>query len=457
MTGAARTCLMFAAVLALVGPARGASREARTLLFERVGYNPLPNPGDTIARGRNGPTGISGDCLYVGSHVGHRAGTGPAFGTPLLPPEVLIVDISHRRRPRVVGALPTVLNASPRELHTLPAARTLLVMNQREPGPDAVAVNTYQLHDITDCRHPVLRQTISLGVDPPRALFPWRDPHEPARFLLYAALAPDDAREPALRVFELMAPPDGPVSPEPVATFAFARARPGTPLEWHDEQPAAGPREDARSVSVSPDGTRVYVATRDGGTVVLDSSPLANREPCLRDGGPPDGTSDMGVPPCLRRLSPDARAGLTPPSTGTEPVVSPALDRPAGLVFTTLAFVAGPSAGLRVRDLANPVRPRELGGYVPQPASRVVERSGDSADAERSTLPILYDGLLYLTDEDSGLHVLRYRGPRARELPRRGLFAGNTHLLTPPPPPPRSARAAALPRPRPWNHGRLEE
>ena len=25
--------------------------------FELVGYHPLPNPGDTIARGRNGPTG----------------------------------------------------------------------------------------------------------------------------------------------------------------------------------------------------------------------------------------------------------------------------------------------------------------------------------------------------------------------------------------------------------------
>jgi hypothetical protein len=57
--------------------------------FEIVGYNPLPNPGDTIARGRNGPVAIAGNCLYVGNRIGRRT------GTTGLPPEVLIVDISQ--------------------------------------------------------------------------------------------------------------------------------------------------------------------------------------------------------------------------------------------------------------------------------------------------------------------------------------------------------------------------
>jgi hypothetical protein len=65
--------------------------------FEIVGYNPLPNPGDTIARGRNGPVAIAGNCLYVGNRIGRRT------GTTGLPPEVLIVDISQPNNPIVVA------------------------------------------------------------------------------------------------------------------------------------------------------------------------------------------------------------------------------------------------------------------------------------------------------------------------------------------------------------------
>ena len=37
--------------------------------FEIIGHNVLPNPGDTIARGRNGPIGIADNCLYVGNRT----------------------------------------------------------------------------------------------------------------------------------------------------------------------------------------------------------------------------------------------------------------------------------------------------------------------------------------------------------------------------------------------------
>jgi hypothetical protein len=70
--------------------------------FELVGYNPLPNPGDNIARGRNGPIAIAGNCLYVGNRIGRRT------GTTGLPPEVLVVDISHPNNPVVVSAFATV-------------------------------------------------------------------------------------------------------------------------------------------------------------------------------------------------------------------------------------------------------------------------------------------------------------------------------------------------------------
>jgi hypothetical protein len=529
-------CLTLAVALALAWPTRGAAQEAldsrsrhprlppvvdtpfkkvpRPIIgalrqplhalpqndhFELMGHHPLPNPGDTIARGRNGPTAISGDCLYVGSRIGRRPGTGPAFGTPALPPEVLIVDISSPRRPRVVGALPTLLNASSRELRTIPDARTLIIMNFRETGPDSGAVNNYQFYDITDCRRPVLRQTLSLGVNRPHAFFLWRDPREPARFLLYSAVHLGDAREPSLRVFELMAPPDGPISPEPVATFTPAPPVPRVrPVE----------RDTVHAMSVSPDGTRVYV-TSPHGYSVLDSSRLANREPCSRDTVTVDETSPTAPHPCLRELNPDTRVDFTPPSAWTEQSVYPVPGRPylvvsgerngtdtcpwswghildisnerrpqvvsryllpenleancapggsgapapprefsprQQLVFPNLFFVSWYSAGLRVWDIANPALPMEVGVYVPRPASRVVERLRDSPDVSMWPHPILYNGLIYITDENSGLYVLRYKGPRAGELPRTGLFVSHTNYLAPPPLPPRPRAGALLPR-----------
>lgn len=47
--------------------------------------------------------------------------------------------------------------------------------------------------------------------------------------------------------------------------------------------------------------------------------------------------------------------------------------------------------------------------------------------------PLLYNGLIYITDENSGLYVLKYKGPRCDELPREGLFVSNTNFLAPPP------------------------
>jgi hypothetical protein len=468
MSGAVTRWLLVAGLLAFAWPLRAEGQPAqdargrpprppRNAHFELIAHHPLPNPGGTIARGRNGPTGISGDCLYVGSRIGRRPGTGPRFGTPPLPPEVLIVDIAHPRRPRVVGTLPTLLNATARELRTLPDAHALILLNVQETAPAGGAENHYQIYDITDCRRPVLRQTISLGADRPHALFLWRDPHEPVRFLLYSSTHGD---EPSLRVFELMAPPDGPISPTPVATFtrapALLHAQPLPPFAWRggpfDFDPVTPdvPPGNAQALSVSQDGTRVYVNDPRGGQDVLDSTRLANREPCIRDTVIGDEAPEL----CLRRLSPppEARVGFAPRHARTEPPVPavrterlrqaqrpppPERETPPGrLVFPHLSFVSGHSAGLRVWDTANPALPREVGAYVPKPAHRVVERFQDSPEVWMGPNPILYNGLLYVTDENSGLYVLRYKGPRAGELPRSGLYMSHTNYLAPPARPP---------------------
>ena len=76
--------------------------------------------------------------------------------------------------------------------------------------------------------------------------------------------------------------------------------------------------------------------------------------------------------------------------------------------------------GLRVIDISNPFTPREVGHAltVPQGVAR--------------TYPIFKDGLIYWVDNDTGLHVARYTGPRADELPGpgTGTYEGNATSRT---------------------------
>jgi hypothetical protein len=67
----------------------------------------------------------------------------------------------------------------------------------------------------------------------------------------------------------------------------------------------------------------------------------------------------------------------------------------------------------------------EVGVFVPRPETNVVEYFRDSPDVWMWPFPILHNGLIYVTDENSGLYVLRYTGDRAKELPRAGTFLSN--------------------------------
>jgi hypothetical protein len=84
-------------------------------------------------------------------------------------------------------------------------------------------------------------------------------------------------------------------------------------------------------------------------------------------------------------------------------------------VFKNLVFTTWYAHGLRVIDISNPYTPREVGHAltVPQGVAR--------------TYPVFKDGLIYWVDNDTGLHVARYTGPRADELPGpgTGTYEGN--------------------------------
>ncbi len=84
-------------------------------------------------------------------------------------------------------------------------------------------------------------------------------------------------------------------------------------------------------------------------------------------------------------------------------------------VFKNLVFNTWYGHGLRVIDISIPQNPREVGYALTLPHG--IAR----------TYPVFKDGLIYWVDNKTGLHVARYTGPRANELPGAGTgtYEGN--------------------------------
>lgn len=493
-------------------PIIGALREPLEKLpqienFRVISHNPLAHFGGTVARGRNGPTGIAGDCFYVGNRVGRRTGTGGTSGKPALPPDNLIVDISNPRHPRVVGEFLTAPGASSRELRTIPDRNTLLVMNFADGVADSAAVNNYQIFDITDCRKPKLVATVPVGngLARPHEFYLWRDPHNHNRHLIFTSILGGQAAstEPSLRVYEFRNPPYG--SFTQVASFtlepAMLRSEPVDPARYRDDhfrftaKPTSS-NHNLHTIAVSDDGKRLYMSNTDGGYFIMNSENLAMDMPgCIRDVTTSrDPAVNANPAYCMRLMNPDPSAGRidrSPPyggiSHGFYPIPGkryaltqgerngtttcpwtwgevldihdemnpqvvarymlpenfpqncrvggpgdPALLREFSthqpLIFPNIFFLAWYSGGLRAWDINLPELPMEVGVFVPRPEKQVVERFRDSPDVWMWPHPFLHNGLFYAVDENSGLYVLEYRGPRAEELPKMGTFHSNDNL-----------------------------
>jgi hypothetical protein len=82
-------------------------------------------------------------------------------------------------------------------------------------------------------------------------------------------------------------------------------------------------------------------------------------------------------------------------------------------VFKDLVFNTWYAHGLRVIDISNPMTPREVGYALPVPQG--IAR----------TYPVFKDGLIYWTDNRTGLHVAKYTGPYADEIPTKDVYEGN--------------------------------
>ena len=81
-------------------------------------------------------------------------------------------------------------------------------------------------------------------------------------------------------------------------------------------------------------------------------------------------------------------------------------------VLENVAFVNWLGHGVRAIDISNPFNPREVGHARPVPWGDVM------------TYPDIHDGLIYIGDNHTGLHVLRYTGPYSDELPE-GVYSSN--------------------------------
>jgi hypothetical protein len=71
----------------------------------------------------------------------------------------------------------------------------------------------------------------------------------------------------------------------------------------------------------------------------------------------------------------------------------------------TLVYVTWFSGGLRIVDVADPMLPREVGHFIPEP-------TGGNSSPQSNDVDVDQRGLIYLLDRNQGLDILEYSGAR---------------------------------------------
>jgi hypothetical protein len=82
-------------------------------------------------------------------------------------------------------------------------------------------------------------------------------------------------------------------------------------------------------------------------------------------------------------------------------------------VLANLVFVNWLGHGIRAIDISNPFNPQEVGHARPVPWGDVM------------SYPDIHNGLIYVGDNHTGLHVFKYTGPRADEVPQGVTYSSN--------------------------------
>jgi hypothetical protein len=400
-------------------PALGPTTRGRIENFVEIGHHPLNS------RGWNAGLALAYPCAYIG----HRSTS-----------HIAIVDVSNPAQPVLVGELPIVPpSGRPVELRAVPDLNLLVVLNF-SPGP------TILTYDVRDCRNPQPLGTLSLPAAP-HEFFLWRDPAQPARLLLYAATF--NHLRPDLYVIDL----SDPVAPQQIATWTAA-----------DE----GATGTLHSLSLSRDGRRAYLAMWEGGFLVADTSELTDPREIpdpqihlvsdVARFAPAPGqnvhsavllsdpryvllTQEVYLCPFaglfIADISNEARPQIV--SQFELPENAPGCDAlpQADAVFTAhnplvvgnLVFVTWYGGGLQALDVSDPTRPRRVGLFVPRGEGAAAQSYIGTYPVQTWSYPILREGLLYVSDIQSGLYILEYTGPGSESVNSIPLAEGNMTVL----------------------------
>jgi hypothetical protein len=239
----------------------------------------------------------------------------------------------------------------------------------------AAGVDASKLPDIAnDCVHmvinddPGLKAYLASNAPPEAKIERYRALEDRSRFDVYPPFISSTATHSAVLI------PD-----RPAEVRGNTKGRPA--YVWVSDENGGCPLEYARIVSVEQEANPAMV-----GAFAVPDNVLDN---CLNQPiTEPDGVT-------RRRAIPQQNHNPT--------------------AFKNVVFNGWYGQGLRVIDISNPMTPREIGYAMGVPQGIV------------RTYPVFKDGLIYWNDNRTGLHVVRYTGPRAGELPGpgSGVYEGN--------------------------------
>lgn len=474
---------MVAAVALGIAPA-SATTPGTSSNFQLVGHDPLFN------RGMNAAMANFGDYMYIGNRT-DAAGAHAANH-----PGVLVVNVKDPAHPRDVGeiAQPATLTAgyTSRELRVWPQQKALMViyfgcssiLHACASQSDVTGLQPLQQVSFFDLSNDPANPTLLATYKPsttPHEMFLWTDPLNANRALMYWT-SPNNSTH-SLVVTDISAWKTG-VFPE-VATYTEDPAFTAAGVD--------GNAYDLRlhSLSVTPDGRRAYFAHLGGGFLVMDTSDLARgaATPVIRAITPAENRafwdnqgahSSVKIPGKPYAISTEEKYGKglvldqafgdglggcpwgwmrvidihdeTHPrivaeyklpendpnycataDTFTQNYTSYASHNPT--VTTDIAFVTWHSGGLQAISISNPLKPTQVGYYVPQPEATVGQEDpalnfgpNQNNKVTAWSYPIIRNGLVYFIDIRNGLYIVKYTGPGAKKVSAIKSLEGNSNI-----------------------------
>jgi hypothetical protein len=99
------------------------------------------------------------------------------------------------------------------------------------------------------------------------------------------------------------------------------------------------------------------------------------------------------------------------------------------LVVGDMVFLSWYGGGLQALDVSNPAQPLRVGQFVPSSEGAAAQSYVGRHPVQTWSYPILRDGLFYIVDIQSGLHIVRYTGPKAEMVINRTQVEGNVTVL----------------------------